>query len=66
MVDPLRDHTAGVFTTFPAFPNIPVAGLYDQILGTALLLIIILAVTDIATWRRPATFHPSSLGLVSS
>ena len=26
-VDPGLDHTAGVFTTFPAFPDMPSAGL---------------------------------------
>ncbi len=45
-VDPARDHTAGVFTTFPTFPAIPMAGLLDQIIGTALLLLCIMAVTD--------------------
>ncbi len=46
LVDPLRDHTAGVFATFPAFPHLPMVGLFDQILGTALLLIIVFAVSD--------------------
>jgi glycerol uptake facilitator protein len=45
-VDPLREHTAGVFTTFPAFPNMPQAGFLDQVIGTALLLLCIMAVTD--------------------
>src|SRR5580704_7512297 len=30
-VDPALDHTAGVFTTFPAFPNVPSAGFLDQV-----------------------------------
>jgi glycerol uptake facilitator protein len=46
LVDPLRDHTAGVFTTFPAFPHSPGVGLFDQILGTALLVAIVFAVSD--------------------
>ena len=37
--DPNFDHTAGVFTTFPQFPAIISAGLLDQTIGTALLLI---------------------------
>ena len=45
-VDPGLDHTAGVFTTFPAFPAQPMAGFLDQTIGTALLLLLILAVTD--------------------
>src|SRR5947207_8662394 len=33
--DPGLTHTAGVFTTFPAFPQVPFAGLLDQTIGTA-------------------------------
>jgi glycerol uptake facilitator protein len=44
--DPHLEKTAGVFTTFPAFPNVPLAGLLDQIIGTALLMGLILAVVD--------------------
>jgi glycerol uptake facilitator protein len=45
-VDPGLDHTAGVFTTFPAFPNFPQAGFLDQVIGTALLMLLIFAITD--------------------
>jgi glycerol uptake facilitator protein len=45
-VDPALDHTAGVFTTFPAFPSMPSAGFLDQVIGTALLLLLIFAITD--------------------
>ena len=44
--DPLLDHTANIFTTFPAFPQIPSAGFLDQVIGTALLLFLIFAITD--------------------
>ena len=44
--DPGMEKTAGVFTTFPAFPMVPFAGLLDQTIGTALLLMMILAITD--------------------
>ncbi|HBY61991.1 MAG TPA: aquaporin [Solibacterales bacterium] len=44
--DPNLEKTAGVFTTFPAFPGLPSAGLLDQVLGTALLLLLVLAVGD--------------------
>src|SRR5207253_8404862 len=40
-VDPSFEHTAGVFTTFPAFPALPGAGFLDQVIGTALLLLLI-------------------------
>jgi glycerol uptake facilitator protein len=45
-VDPALDHTAGIFTTFPAFPQLISAGLLDQTIGTALLLLMIFAITD--------------------
>jgi glycerol uptake facilitator protein len=60
--DPLRDHTAGVFTTFPAFPNIPAAGLYDQILGTALLLLVIFAVSDRRNLAPAGSLAPILVG----
>src|SRR5262249_39613002 len=44
-IDPLLERTAGVFTTFPAFPAQPMAGLLDQAIGTALLLTLLLAIT---------------------
>ncbi|MBI3207891.1 MAG: aquaporin family protein [Candidatus Solibacter usitatus] len=44
--DPLLEKTAGVFATFPAFPAVPFAGFLDQVVGTAILLLLIFAVTD--------------------
>lgn len=44
--DPGLDHTAGVFTTFPTFPQVPSAGFLDQVIGTALLLFLIFAISD--------------------
>jgi glycerol uptake facilitator protein len=63
-VDPGLDHTAGVFTTFPAFPALPMAGFLDQTIGTALLLLLILAITD--EWNQPpgASLTPLCIGLV--
>jgi len=62
-VDPQLDHTAGVFTTFPAFPEILSAGLLDQIIGTALLLMMIFAITDERN-QPPAILTPLMIGLV--
>ena len=45
-VDPSLEKTASVFTTFPAFPAALQAGFIDQVIGTALLLLLILAITD--------------------
>lgn len=61
--DPNLDHTAGVFTTFPAFPEIPSAGLLDQVIGTALLLLMIFAVTDERN-QPPANLQPLVVGLI--
>src|SRR6185503_9311359 len=63
-VDPLLERTAGVFTTFPAFPALPMAGLLDQIIGTALLLAMILAITDERNQPPGANLAPLHVGLV--
>jgi glycerol uptake facilitator protein len=44
--DPNFEKTAGVFTTFPQYPNLVSAGLLDQTIGTFLLLIMVMALTD--------------------
>lgn len=63
-VDPGLERTAGVFTTFPAFPSQPVAGLVDQIIGTALLVLLIFAITDEANNPPGANMAPLIIGLV--
>ncbi len=63
-VDPGLDHTAGVFTTFPAFPAQPMAGFLDQTIGTALLLLMILAVTDERNSPPAANLAPVVIGLI--
>ncbi len=62
--DPQLDHTAGIFTTFPAFPELLRAGFLDQVIGTALLLLMIFAITD--EWNMPpgANLTPLMVGLV--
>ena len=62
-IDPQLEHTAGVFTTFPAFPELPSAGLLDQTIGTALLLLMIFAITDERN-QPPAILTPLMIGLV--
>ncbi len=44
--DPGFEKGASIFTTFPAFPEVWTAGLFDQVLGTALLLMMVFALTD--------------------
>lgn len=44
--DPAFEKGAAVFTTFPAFPEVWTAGLLDQVIGTALLLLMVFAITD--------------------
>lgn len=62
--DPLLDHTAGVFATFPAFPGDPASGWIDQVLGTALLLLLILAITDNDNQAPGSNLGPVLVGLV--
>jgi glycerol uptake facilitator protein len=61
--DPNLDHTAGIFTTFPAFPNFPTAGLLDQTIGTAVLLLMIFAITDDRN-QPPGFLAPLMVGLI--
>jgi glycerol uptake facilitator protein len=65
--DPQLEKTAGVFTTFPAFPTFPAwpqAGFLDQIIGTALLLLLVLAITDELNVPPGANLAPAMIGLV--
>jgi glycerol uptake facilitator protein len=63
-VDPGLLGTAGVFTTFPAFPKILQAGFLDQVIGTALLLLLILAITDEFNSPPGPALTPLLIGLV--
>jgi glycerol uptake facilitator protein len=63
-VDPQLDHTAGIFTTFPAFPGMPQAGFLDQLIGTALLVLLIFAITDEFNMPPGANLAPLLIGLV--
>jgi glycerol uptake facilitator protein len=63
-VDPHLEKTAGVFTTFPAFPGLPSAGFLDQLIGTGLLLLLIFAITDEFHAVPPANLTPVIIGLV--
>jgi glycerol uptake facilitator protein len=61
--DPTLEKTAGVFATFPAFPAFPFAGFLDQVVGTALLLLLVFAITD--ERNHPAVnFAPILVGLL--
>jgi glycerol uptake facilitator protein len=63
-VDPQLEKTAGVFTTFPAFPGLPQAGFLDQLIGTGLLLLLIFAITDEFNMPPGANLAPLLIGLV--
>jgi glycerol uptake facilitator protein len=56
--------TAGIFTTFPAFPAILQAGFLDQFIGTGLLLLLIFAITDEFNMPPGANLAPAMIGLV--
>ena len=62
--DPGLDKTAGIFTTFPAFPNVPAAGFFDQVIGTALLMLLIFAVVDERNQPPQANMSPVIIGLI--
>jgi glycerol uptake facilitator protein len=61
--DPPLEKSAGVFTTFPAFPALPFAGFLDQVIGTAILLFLIAAITDERN-QPPGILTPILIGLV--
>ena len=63
-VDPDLENTAGVFTTFPAFPGLPQAGFLDQFIGTGLLLLLIFAIVDEFNAPAGANLAPAMIGLV--
>jgi len=62
--DPTLERTAGIFTTFPAFPAQPWAGLLDQVLGTALLLMLVFAIVDERNQPLGSGLTPVAVGLV--
>ena len=62
--DPELLRTAGVFATFPAYPGMPAAGFIDQVIGTALLLLMIMALSDEFNLAPPPAFTPVLVGLV--
>ena len=63
-VDPYLQNTAGVFTTFPAFRELPQAGFLDQTIGTGLLVLLIFAITDEFNTPPGANLTPLLVGLV--
>jgi len=62
--DPGLEKTAGMFTTFPAYPDILSAGFFDQVLGTAILLFLVFAVTDDRNSPPPQYLAPIVIGLI--
>lgn len=61
--DPALEKTAGIFCTFPTFPATPASGWIDQIIGTALLVLLVLAITDEKN-QPVGWFTPFAVGLV--
>ena len=62
-VDPALDHTTGIFCTFPAVPGFW-PGFFDQVVGTALLLGMILAVVDKLNALPGSNMAPFIIGLI--
>lgn len=63
-VDPQLEHSAGVFTTFPAFPTFPQAGFLDQLIGTGLLVLMVFAIIDEFNAPPGANLTPVLIGAV--
>lgn len=62
--DPGLERTAGVFTTFPAFADLPMTGFLDQVIGTALLMLLIASLSDENNVAIPTWIGPLLTGLV--
>ncbi len=62
-IDPGLERTAGVFSTFPAVPGFW-PGFLDQVIGTALLMGLILAIADKLNNPLGAPFAPALVGLL--
>jgi len=62
--DPQLESTAGVFTTFPAFSQLPQAGFLDQLVGTGLLVLLIFAIVDEFNCPPGANLAPAMIGLI--
>jgi glycerol uptake facilitator protein len=62
--DPLLEKSAGVFTTFPLIKDVPVAGFVDQVIGTAILLFLVFAVTDERNQPVSGNLAPVVVGLI--
>src|SRR5262249_55498605 len=56
--------SVGIFATFPAFPESWPFGLLDQVVGTAFLLGLILAITDPRNEQVPPGLQPFAIGLI--
>jgi len=63
IADPQLSHSAGVFCTFPAVPGFW-PGFFDQVVGTALLLGLILAVVDKLNALPGSNLAPFIIGLI--
>jgi glycerol uptake facilitator protein len=63
LVDPNLDHTVGIFSTSPAVPGFW-PGFFDQVVGTALLVGLILAVVDKLNAQPGANLAPIVIGLL--
>jgi glycerol uptake facilitator protein len=62
--DPDLSRTASVFTTFPLFPDAWAFGLLDQVVGTALLVGLLFAITDPKNQPVTSGLNPVMAGLV--
>jgi glycerol uptake facilitator protein len=63
-LDPGLEKTANILTTLPTFPQVPFAGLLNQTIGTAILLLMMLAITDEQNEALSSNSAAALLGIV--
>lgn len=63
-IDPDLSKTASIFATVPGYEGSLAFGLFDQIIGTALLIGLILAITEPKNTFMHPSLHPLMIGLV--
>jgi glycerol uptake facilitator protein len=62
--DLTKQESVAIFTTFPAVTDSWRYGLFDQVVGTAFLLGLILAITDPRNQQIPPGLQPFAIGLI--
>lgn len=62
--DPMLDHTAGVFATFPAVPYLWWPGIVDQVVGTFILVFLVLTLGNYIKKPTESLLMPFAVGAI--